>query len=127
MNVIQKCLVIICLSSFHQDGFVAVSKEVAPLPVPDVEPPCHRDLQPFHAHHKIRFRGFQKQMVVVAHEHPRMNPPPRLPARLSEHLQKKPAVIVIKEDRFSAISSRHHVVISPSILDSNVSCHGCSL
>jgi hypothetical protein len=53
-----------------------------------------------------------------------MNLPPRLPARLSEHLQKKPAVIVIKEDRFPAISSRHDMAISPGILDSNASCHG---
>ncbi len=48
---------------------------------------------------------------------------PRLPARLGEHLKKKPAVIVITEDRFPAISSRHHVVVSSDILDSNASYH----
>ena len=105
------------VARLHHDGFVTPAKDRPPQSVPRIDPPRVGILPPRHPTRQMALRSFQKQMIGVAHEHPRMNLPPRLPARLGEHLKKKPAVIVIKEDRVPAISSRHHVVVIPSCIN----------
>ena len=52
-------------------------------------------LEPLHAHREIRLRGFHQQMIMIAHQHPGVNPPSGSPAGLAKRVQKEPPVIVI--------------------------------
>jgi len=67
-------------------------------------------LQPLHASREVRFRGLECHMVVVAHEHPCVDPPARHRACLAEGLEEEAPVIVISKNRFASIASRHDVV-----------------
>ena len=67
--------------------------------------------------HQIRLGGFDEQMVVIGHQHPRVNPPPGQPAGLAQSLEKEAPVIIVEKDRLPPIPPCHDVVVSAWMLD----------
>jgi hypothetical protein len=60
-------------------------------------------------HSRLAFRRwdtvvFDKQVIVISHQNPRMNSLFGTLTHLWQRLQKKSPVIVVQKDRFSAIS-----------------------
>jgi hypothetical protein len=49
------------LRYIHHHGLVAVSKKPTPLPMPHIESPRHRVLEPLHALHQIRLGRLNTQ------------------------------------------------------------------
>jgi hypothetical protein len=90
-------------------------------------------LQPFHSADQIGFGRFQQQMVVVAHEHPSVNPPagsstcfnqsrhPHFPITIIL------AIHVIKENHIPEVSQAHDMVNGTRILQSQFPCHATNL
>jgi predicted DNA binding CopG/RHH family protein len=62
-------------------------------------------------------------MVVVAHQHPRVNSPPRLLANPRQRLEKVAAIGVVLENRLATVPPRHHMVMRAPILDSDLTSH----
>jgi len=91
--------------------------------MPDIESSPDRVLQAFHAIYEIRFRGLQKEMVVIFHQHPSMNAPARPPARLRKRFEKKAAVVIIQKNGFPAVSTCHHMLKSTGIFNSYATNH----
>jgi len=60
---------------------------------------------------------------MVQHEPPGVHPPIGPPARLPQGFQKARPIAVVTENRFSAISTIHHVINRPRILDAQFQGH----
>ena len=60
--------------------------------------------------HQIGLWRFHDQMVVIAHQHPGMNLPPRLLTSLAEAAHEEAAIDVIAKDWLAPIPTRQHVV-----------------
>jgi hypothetical protein len=85
-----------------------------------IDPPPVGILKPPHARRETRLRNFQEQMVVITHQRIRMNPKPCLLANFSQRSQKGLPVFVIENNIPSPITTRHHMIKGPRILDSNL-------
>ena len=53
-----------------------------------IESPRHRVLEPLPALHQIRIRRLNEQMVMIVHQYPGMNTPPRFFTNLGQTFQK---------------------------------------
>jgi hypothetical protein len=62
-------------------------------------------------------------MVVIAHENPRMNKPPRLFASFPRRLDKHPPILVASDDALTPVTSRHDMVQRALKMDPDLSCH----
>ena len=78
MDIIHQAAVILWQLSLHHHRFIPVAKHPAPRPTPHIKPPRIGVLQPFHPLHQVCLRRLDAQMVVIAHQHPRVHQPPRL-------------------------------------------------
>ena len=123
VDIIPECRVAVRFASLHQNRFIPVTKKPSPFPVPHVESPGHRVLDPFHSLHQIGFRSLDKQMIVVAHQDPRLHPPPCFFARFGQTLQKKLPVILIQKNGLAPVPPRHHMVIRPRIFNAYTPRH----
>ena len=59
---------------------------------------------------EIGVRRFDEQMKMIRHQTPGMDLPPSFLAGFSQRAQKAATVLVIFEDRFTAISTVHHMI-----------------
>jgi hypothetical protein len=91
--------------------------------MPHIESPRHRVLEPLHALHQIRLGRLNEKMVMIVHQHPRVNKPTRFFTDISQTLQKKPPVVVIHKDRTPPVPPSHHMIKSSFKFQSNTSCH----
>ena len=63
-----------------------------------------------HSFDQVRFRGFEHEMKVVAHQYISMDAPAGALASLPESRQKGPAVLVVSVNGFPPIPAVKHVV-----------------
>ncbi len=71
----------------HIQRLVTPLEEMAVYLVPRVEPLRVGPLQPLHPDHQVRLRRFQQQVVMIAHEHKRVNHPPVFSQASAKHLR----------------------------------------
>ena len=91
--------------------------------MPDIESPRLGILQPLNPFHQVGFGRFNKQVVMIAHQHPGVKSPTRPSTYLRDRLQEKPAVIVIEKNRPPAIAPRHNVIECSRVFDSQTPRH----
>jgi hypothetical protein len=68
-------------------------------------------------------RSAQHQMVMIAHQNPRINKPSGLFASFTKGLNEHPSILVASDNALSAVTSRHHMVHRALKLDSDLSRH----
>ena len=81
-------------------------------------------LQPTHPLHEIALGRFNHRVIMVVHQHPGIDPPPRALAGLAQRFDKQLAVLVVNDNRFPPIAPSHHVVDRSWILDTRLAGHG---
>ncbi len=67
-------------------------------------------LKPLHPGYKVWFRSFEEEMIVIGHQHIRMNPPASLGTNLLQSGKKKPPSIVILKYRLTVIAPAYCVI-----------------
>jgi len=122
MDVVKERFVIVS-ASFDGHSFVAVAKEPPPEPMPDIEAARIGVLQPFHSGYKVRLRGLEEQMVMVAHEDPGVDAPAGHLTGLSQSLKEETPVVGVAENGFPAIAARHDMVERARVLDADAPGH----
>jgi len=76
-----------------------------------------------HPRHQVALRGFQRQMIVIAHEHIRVEHPAGLGARLEQTvLERRPRPLGL-EDMCPVIATVDHVVARPGEFESQLARH----
>jgi hypothetical protein len=63
------------------------------------------------------------KVIMVSHQHPGMDPPPRSHARLAQRLEEQLPVVIVPENRLSPIAPCHHVIEGSGILNANAAGH----
>ena len=111
-------------SGVDRKSLVPTLEKVAILVVAEVEPLRVRSLQPFHAGHEVGLWCLQEQVVVVGHQHPRVQDPTCPLGRVVQCLQPQAAVTVVEHNRFALVAASHDVIDGPGELDSRFSRHG---
>ncbi len=104
------------------------SLEQVPRPaMPPVEITCIAAVEILHAGRQIRLGCLDEQMVVIAHEHERMEPPAVHFDGSPEPVESLVAVRIVSDNRFSFVPSRHHMIQRPGELNSQRPCHAPTL
>ena len=62
-------------------------------------------------------------VVLIIHQYPAVYAPTRFVAGLCQDLKQNFSICIIGEDSFQPVASRHHMVKSSSILDTNLPWH----
>ena len=88
--------------------------------MPGIKPARICVLQPLHARYQVRFPRLDQKVIVVAHQHPGVDPPASLSARFAQHLEEQLPVVIASEDLFSTITPCHDVIEGTGILNANV-------
>jgi hypothetical protein len=96
---------------------------VTPKLISNVEAASVSILEPAHPCYQIGLRSAQHQMIVIAHQNPRINKPSGLFASFTKGLNEHPAILVASDNTLSAVTSRHHMVDRALKLDSDLSRH----
>ncbi len=89
---------------FHWRGLVSPLEQVAKHMMASIASLCVGALRPFHSGHQPGLRRFHQQMIMIAHEHMRVNPPAGFLANLSQPLQKPPPILVVLVDGLALIA-----------------------
>ncbi len=99
----------------QQDRLVAPLKYMPAFLAKTIEAIREGALQPTHSLHQIRFRRFQAQVIVVAHQYPCMQPPAHPFACFLQTLQKAHPRSLALKDPTAVIPTIDHMVACPSI------------
>src|SRR3954466_483654 len=76
-----------------------------------------------HPGNQVGIRGFQDQMVMVAHQAKRMDLPIGLLTGLGQRLEEVVPVHIVEEDVVALVAAAHHVIHSPGVLKSKLARH----
>jgi hypothetical protein len=96
---------------------------VTPKLIPNIEAASVSILEPAHPRYEVGLGSAQDQMIVIAHQHPRINKPSGLFASFTKGLNEHPAILIASDNTLSAVTSRHHMVHRALKLDSDLSRH----
>ena len=121
MNIIGHRSEIFAL--INRQSPVAPLEQMPPNTMTRIEPLRIGTLKPLHPIDQVRLRGLQQKVVMIAHQHKRVNQPPIALGNLSERIQKPLAVFCILKDRLLMIPAAHHVIGRTFKLSSGFSCH----
>jgi len=92
--------------------------------VAPVEPDRIRHIEPLYRPAKVGLRGLDLQMIVIAHEHPRVHHNPEPPGQLRQQPQPPLPIPVVLEDRPPLQSPVQDVVVSSrQILSTHLLTH----
>ena len=72
----------------------------------------------------VRFGRFEEEVLVIRHQHPRMNAPPVGFGCRSEMREQGSAVAIVDEDVFLPITSGCDVPDRAGMLETQRACHG---
>ena len=115
-------------SGLQHSLFVVLSslKKMPAQPVPPVEAHRPGGLEPAHPRHEVGVRGLDQQMVMIAHQHQRVDPPARAQARLAQRGQETRAIRVVAKDRLTAVPAIEHMIDGPLEFDACFASHAIS-
>ena len=85
---------------------IAALKQMSKLPGTAVESLRIGPLKPFHSRHQIRLGRFDQQVIVIAHHHVGMHPPPGFLTNLPQRLQPEFAILVVSINRLAVVPPR---------------------
>ena len=97
---------------------------LAPQPVKAVG---KRRLQPLHARDQIAGGCLQRQVVVVAHHHKRVQYPARLPARLEQAGLKREPRFFTRKDVRAIVAAIDDVITGPRELQPQFAWHATTV
>jgi hypothetical protein len=80
--------------------------------------------QPFHAGDQIRLRSLDHEMKMIGQQAIGMDPPARLLACLAKSREESPVIVLVRENRFTAIASIDQVVTGSGNLNAQWPRHG---
>jgi len=86
--VVHERAIVITRAALAQDRLVTITEQPSPQSMPAIMPPSIGVLQPSHSRHQVSFGRFHHQMVMIAHQDPRMHPPAGPFTRLTQGLVK---------------------------------------
>jgi hypothetical protein len=72
-------------------------------------------------------RGFEEEVVVIAHEHEGMHPPAGPSTGFTQRLQEPLPLPVVAEDRFAPVSAIEHMVERSGEFDAGFAGHATGL
>jgi hypothetical protein len=101
----------------------AAAEDVILAPVPLVEGTCVLAVEVAHAVREVGERGLDDQVVVVAEEAARVQPPAVAPADAPQDLDEDRAVPVVQEDRRVVVPLRADVVVRARFGVAKLSSH----
>lgn len=127
VDVIGERPIMVGVGTVHGHRLVAIAKQSAPGAVTPVVAAGDGVLQPTHPSDQIGLRSFNEQVVVIAHKHLGMDPPTGHHAGLRQSGEEEPPVIIVMENRFAPVATRHQVVKCTGKLDPKTAWHGGSL
>ena len=104
-------------AALHQLRSVPPAEPMAEEFVPVIEPNGVRVLQPSHAGDQIGVRRFQHQMIMVAHQTIRVNPPVRFLAGFRQRLEEILPIHIIQKYILPPVPPAHDMIHRPGILD----------
>ena len=110
-------------SLVNKDALVTALEHVSPLAVEAVKAVGEGSLQPRHALHKVRFRRFQGEVVMVAHQDIGMDDPPAFFAGLGEGPFESCRRPHFAKQVFAVIPPVDHMVNRAFKLPSRLACH----
>jgi hypothetical protein len=99
------------LLGLDRPGPETAPEDVIPAPVPFVEGTCVLAVQVAHAVREVGEGRFDEQVVVVAEEAARVQPPAVAPADSRQDPDEDGAVAVVQEDRRVVVPFRADVVV----------------
>jgi hypothetical protein len=111
------------LSLLDQQRLVAPLEQMSPFIAPAIEPTCECRLQPLHAGYQILLRGFQCQVVMIAHDHKGVEQPPRFGAGFEQTSLKSGLGPLRLEDVHAVVAAINHVVTGSGEFESQFACH----
>ena len=91
-------------------SFIATLKQMPAQAMAAIEAHRPGGLEPAHARDEIGFGSLDQQVVVIAHEHIRMDAPAGAPADLAEGPQETLAVGIVAKDVFPPVAPIQDVV-----------------
>jgi len=101
---------------FEEMPFETALEEVAAAAMAAIEVACIAAIEVLHAGRQVRLGRFHKEMVVVPHEHERMDPP-------SVGLDRPPQPVQPLHDVLPSVPARHDMVEGPGKFDPQRSGH----
>ena len=114
-------------SLLDKDALVTALEHVSPLAVEAVKAVGKGSLQPRHAPHKVRFRRFQGEVVMVAHQNIGMDDPPAFFAGLGEGPFESFRRSLFDKQVFAVIPPVDHMVNRAFKLQSRLAGHDDAL
>jgi hypothetical protein len=78
--------------------------------VPPVVADGHGGLEPLHPCYQVRLRRFDHQVVLIAHQQPRMHPPSRAGTDIAQRAQEPLTIGVVSEDRLPPVTTIQNVI-----------------
>jgi len=106
---------------------VAAAEDVVFPPVPLVEGARVDPVQVPHALVEVRQRGFDEEVVVVAHQAAHVDPPPVAAHDSAEDLDEDDAVRRVEDDRLLVVAARRDVVTRAGKDDAVRSSHAATV
>src|ERR1022692_3381519 len=102
-------------------------KQMAAAPMPPVEPDTVTDIEPLHRPAQIRLRQLDHQVIVIIHQHERVQTYPEPPSHFGQQPAKMFPIPVVSVNGAPFIAAPRYMIPPPGTLDTQWSGHAPNL